>query len=219
VSIYFFIQNLILLFEYYTNGYDITIIYTIFFLAVLTGIFVIITKNPVISVLFLITLFLIMSGYLMLLGISFIGLSYILVYVGAVSILFLFILMLINIRISELVSNTSNSLVLGGLVIYIFFTNIDHIIQYISEIDILYLIPNLNISINSYSYENDILRSTLAVYWDGNLAQISHISTIGNIIYTNYFIWLILSSIILLLAMIGAIIITITDNKAIKTIF
>jgi NADH-ubiquinone oxidoreductase chain 6 len=160
-----------------------------------------------------------MASYLMLLGISFIGLSYILVYVGAVSILFLFILMLINIRVSELVSNTSNSLVLGILVIYIFFTNIEYIIQYVSEMEGVYLIPNFNMFLNNYDYSNITLKNSVAVYWDGNLSQISHISTIGNIIYTNYFIWLILSSIILLLAMIGAIIITITDNKAVKTIF
>jgi NADH-ubiquinone oxidoreductase chain 6 len=52
----------------------------------------------------------------MILGINFIGLSYLLVYVGAVSILFLFILMLINIRISELVDNSSNSVPLAILI-------------------------------------------------------------------------------------------------------
>ena len=49
----------------------------------------------------------------MILGFNFIGISYLLVYVGAVSILFLFILMLINVRISELLSNTSNSIPLA----------------------------------------------------------------------------------------------------------
>jgi NADH-ubiquinone oxidoreductase chain 6 len=51
-----------------------------------------------------------------MLGINFIGLSYLLVYVGAVSILFLFILMLINVRISELVTNNSNSIPLAILI-------------------------------------------------------------------------------------------------------
>jgi NADH-ubiquinone oxidoreductase chain 6 len=45
--------------------------------------------------------------------------------------------------------------------------------------------------------------------WDTNLVEILHITSIGNILYTNYFLWLILASIILLLAMIGTIIITI----------
>jgi NADH-ubiquinone oxidoreductase chain 6 len=150
--------------EYYTKGYEVSTIYIVFFLAILTGIFVIITKNPVISVLFLISLFLIMASYLMLLGINFIGLSYILVYVGAVSILFLFILMLINIRISELTSNTSNSLVLGLLVIYIFFTNIEYIIQYKPEIDILNILPSLSTSVNSYDYNSILLKNSTGAF-------------------------------------------------------
>jgi NADH-ubiquinone oxidoreductase chain 6 len=82
----------------------------------MSGIFVIISKNPIISVLFLIGLFLSISSYLIILGINFIGLSYILVYIGAVSILFLFILMLINVIISELHSNTSNSIPLAVII-------------------------------------------------------------------------------------------------------
>ena len=82
----------------------------------LCGILVIISKNPIVSVLFLIGLFITIAGYLMMLGINFIGLSYLLVYVGAVSILFLFILMLINVRISELVTDNSNSIPLAIMV-------------------------------------------------------------------------------------------------------
>jgi NADH-ubiquinone oxidoreductase chain 6 len=88
----------------------------------LTGLLVIISKNPILSVLFLIGLFLLVSIYLILIGIYFIGISYLLVYIGAVSILFLFILMLIDIRISELHSDTMNSIILGiilAITIYI----------------------------------------------------------------------------------------------------
>ena len=53
----------------------------------LLGILVIISKNPIVSVLFLIGLFLCISCYLILTGLNFIGLSYLLVYIGAVSIL------------------------------------------------------------------------------------------------------------------------------------
>jgi NADH-ubiquinone oxidoreductase chain 6 len=49
--------------------------------------------------------------------------------------------------------------------------------------------------------------------WDGSLAETSHISSIGNIMYTSYSIWLILTSIILLLAMVGAIVITIKQKN------
>src|SRR6201747_637755 len=106
-------NNLILLTETYTNGYRAELLDVISLLAIICGIFVIISKNPVVSVLFLIGLFLSMSSYLIMLGMNFIGLAYLLVYVGAVSILFLFILMLINVRISELMSNTSNSIPLA----------------------------------------------------------------------------------------------------------
>ena len=102
--------------ESFTNMFNSSLLNFISLAAILCGIFVIISKNPILSVLFLIGLFLSMSGYLMMLGINFIGLSYLLVYVGAVSILFLFILMLINIRISELVTDNSNSVPLAIII-------------------------------------------------------------------------------------------------------
>jgi NADH-ubiquinone oxidoreductase chain 6 len=89
-------------------------------ISVILGIFIIVTKNPVISVLFLILLFSSIACYLILLGIKFIGISYLLVYVGAVSILFLFILMLINIRVSELISDTNNNIPLALVTILTF---------------------------------------------------------------------------------------------------
>ena len=95
------------------NGYSVYSLDLLYVLAILSGILVIISKNPIISVLFLIGLFLSISGYLILTGLNFIGLAYLLVYVGAVSILFLFILMLINVRISELSIENLNSISLA----------------------------------------------------------------------------------------------------------
>ena len=99
--------------ETFTNGSNHFLLTFVSLASIFSGIFVIISKNPIVSVLFLIGLFLNVAGYLMLLGINFIGLSYLLVYVGAVSILFLFILMLINVRISELTTDNSNSIPLA----------------------------------------------------------------------------------------------------------
>jgi NADH-ubiquinone oxidoreductase chain 6 len=65
-----------------------------------------------------------------MLGISFLGLSYLLVYVGAVSILFLFILMLINVRISELLSDTSSSIPLAVLIAISFNSPINQVLPY-----------------------------------------------------------------------------------------
>lgn len=96
--------------EEVTNGYTLSFLDFIFFLSILLTMLVIISKNPIVSVLYLIGLFFNIACYLILLGISFIGLSYLLVYVGAVSILFLFILMLINVRVSELITESTNSI-------------------------------------------------------------------------------------------------------------
>ena len=109
-------SNIFILNEIITNNFNYGLLDIISLVSVLCGILVIISKNPIVSVLFLIGLFMSIAGYLMMLGINFIGLSYLLVYVGAVSILFLFILMLINVRISELVTDNSNSIPLAIMI-------------------------------------------------------------------------------------------------------
>lgn len=221
--------NLYFLNETYTNGYNVEVLDIISVIAILCGILVIIIKNPILSVLFLIGLFLSIASYLMVLGLNFIGLSYLLVYVGAVSILFLFILMLINVRISELVSNTRNSIVLAIFIAISFNFPVFEILPY--------SITNLksyNVSLTTsldriwYNYSdfltkllnlkgselsNDKLSYVTSKIWDGNLSEANHITSIGNIMYTSYSIWLILTSIILLLAMVGAIVITIKQKN------
>jgi NADH-ubiquinone oxidoreductase chain 6 len=198
------LNTLFVLLDNFVNGYNIEYTELVSVVSIICGIFVIISKNPIVSVLFLIGLFLCISGYLMLLGLNFIALSYLLVYIGAISILFLFILMLINIRISELQANTNNSLALA-LIIGTFFYYYLYIILPSSasetkKNEFLSNIINLNNNEIFYVSSNT---------WDKNLVDSSHIVTIGNVLYTNYFMWLIITSIVLLLAMVGAIIITI----------
>jgi hypothetical protein len=79
--------TLTLINESFTNGYRVEILYILSLVAILSGILVIISQNPIVSVLFLMGLFLSIASYLIILGLSFIGLSYLLVYVGAVAIL------------------------------------------------------------------------------------------------------------------------------------
>jgi len=110
------------------NGFHIGFLDAIIIISFFSGIFIIITKNPVVSVLYLILLFSSISCYLIFIGIKFIGISYLLVYVGAVSILFLFILMLINIRVSELISDTNNNIPLAIIAILAFFIPISNIL-------------------------------------------------------------------------------------------
>ena len=216
--------------ETFTNGYRVEILDVISIVSIISGIFVIISKNPIVSVLFLIGLFLSISSYLIILGINFIGLSYLLVYVGAVSILFLFILMLINVRISELLSDASNSIPLAVIITIAFNYPVYQILPYSIAAFNSYTL-DLNNTLKNVFYNNygdlfnkvfflrnnkmdngEILFVTSKI-WDGNLAETNHITTIGNIMYTSYSIWLILTSIILLLAMVGAIVITIKQKK------
>lgn len=112
--------NFIILQESISNGYRAEFLFFLSLICIFFGISVIISKNPVLSVLFLIGLFFSISIYLMMLGLYFIGLSYLLVYVGAISILFLFILMLINVRISELLTEGRNSLPLAIIAVLAF---------------------------------------------------------------------------------------------------
>ena len=191
------------LIDNYLNGYKIQLLVLISLVSLVCGIFVIISKNPIISVLFLISLFLCISTYLMLSGMTFIGIAYLLVYIGAVSILFLFILMLINVRISELQGNTNNSLPLAliiGIILYYF-------LYRILPFSDLSKISNKFLNIIYLDNKSEDLYVTSNI-WDTMLINVSHIISIGNVIYTNYFIWIVIASIILLLAMVGTIIIT-----------
>jgi len=198
-------NSLFLINEIYTNGSIPNILDIISLVAILCAMFVIISKNPIISVLFLIGLFAGISSYLIILGLTFIGLAYLVVYIGAISILFLFILMLINIRVSELQGNTNNSILLS-ILIGIFFSYTFLELAYYNLGDASFKKTLLNID------NNQILFVTSNT-WDGNLAENSHITAIGNIMYTNYSIWLVIASFILLLAMVGAIVITIKKKN------
>jgi NADH-ubiquinone oxidoreductase chain 6 len=127
-------------------GYQPFILDIISLLAILSAIMVVLTNNPIVSVLFLIALFVNISGYLMLIGINFIGLSYLLVYIGAVSILFLFVLMLINVRLSELESHRNNSLPLGYIVGIVILYFLNRAIPFKSTGSILSMFNSFNVS-------------------------------------------------------------------------
>ena len=179
-------------FGFFTIFLDLIVV-----LSVISGIFIIISKNPIVSVLHLIMLFSCISCYLIFLGIKFIGLSYLLVYVGAVSILFLFILMLINIRVSELISNTNNNIPLAILVILALFIPYNN------------LTPSTK---TNFTYDISNIFFVSSNNWDSKLVDVLDITSIGNVMYTNYSIWLLITSIILLLAMVGSIVITIKQK-------
>ena len=193
------------------NGFLSGVLDLFALISVILGIFIIVTKNPVISVLYLILLFSSIASYLILIGVKFIGISYLLVYVGAVSILFLFILMLINIRVSELISDTKNNIPLALLTILTFILLFTTALPETSDK------PSLKEQ-NLYTILQDLVNPDSLEYvtsknWDGSIVDNTDIVSIGNIMYTSYCIWLLITSIILLLAMVGAINITIKQKN------
>lgn len=156
-------------YESYLHGYVSTFFYFISLISVIIGIYIIISKNPIISVLFLIALFCSISVYLIMVGLHFLGISYLLVYVGAISILFLFILMLINIRVSELITDNKNSISLAILAALLYNYAINNILgnnAYMYDIVTKYTIILANnffenIDSQNINSANDILSSII----------------------------------------------------------
>lgn len=190
--------------------------------ALLSSVLVITSKNPVISVIFLISVFINAAGYLILLGIGFIGISYIIVYVGAIAVLFLFVIMLLNIRISDILEagsqytkNIPLALAIGLLFTYEIFTIIPFSFNNVSLLSsFLNIITNLNgLFLNSDLSTADIVYTTInPVLADTTFTNFLQIQAIGQSLYTLGAFWLIITSVILLLAMVAPIIISKKSN-------
>ena len=129
------------------------------FATLLSSVLVITSKNPVISVIFLISVFVNAAGYLIVLGLGFIGISYIIVYIGAIAVLFLFVIMMINIKLTDILETGSQytkniplALGIGSLFIYEIFTILPFSFNNVSGLSALF---NFFSSFNGllFSYE------------------------------------------------------------------
>lgn len=185
------------------------------------------SKNPVISVIFVISTFVNAAGYLILLGVNFIGISYIVIYVGAIAVLFLFVIMMINIKLTDILETGSQytknlplALAIGLLFIYILFTLIPVQFGVIRNGDSLSLlldyITNLNgiISTSNIKFVNlmDYLSMDLSIS-DTLITEFTQIEVLGHGLYTYGAVLLIVLSVILLLAMVATIIISRSEKK------
>lgn len=182
--------------------------------AVLSGVLVITSKNPVISVLFLISVFINAAGYLLLLGVGFVGISYLIVYVGAIAILFLFVVMMLNIQLTEIVSvgrEYTKNLPLGFIVGSLFFFEVLSVLPVsYSEAGELPLglfnyINGLFLGIDSPLTGSEVHMTFTGPSADDSFSELIQIEAIGQGLYTYGSLWLLLGSVILLLAMLGPI--------------
>ena len=171
--------------------------YTFSLIAIFSAIMVIASKNTVHSVFFLILDFISISCLFIMIGAEFLGMIMLIVYVGAVAVLFLFVVMMLNVAQQKnqwFVSTSDNTHIPIGLLIS------------------LVIFFELVIVVGGWKHKPDLLSSVLV----GINQNITNTHSIGNILYTDYIHLFQLSGMILLVAMIGAIVLTYRKRSGIK---
>ena len=161
----------------------------------LSSLMVISTKNPVHSVLFVILAFLNAAGIFVILHAEFLAMILIIVYVGAVAVLFLFVVMMLDFKTSLEKDNILQYMPIGLLIGLVF----------IAELVIVLINTRLDLS------NIQILSNPL-----DNFSDQSNTEAIGSILYTNYVLYFQLSGVILLVAMVGSIVLTLRDREGVK---
>ncbi|MEL6967320.1 MAG: NADH-quinone oxidoreductase subunit J [Pseudomonadota bacterium] len=156
---------------------------------------VISSRNPVHSVLFLILAFFNSAGLFMLAGAEFLALILIVVYVGAVAVLFLFVVMMLDVDFAEMRQGFLKYLPIGGLV------------GLILAVELVLVLGGI-----SFSAEG----ARVAVEPIPDLAQTDNITALGNVLYTKYIFFFQLAGMVLLVAMIGAIVLTLSHRPDVK---
>tara|TARA_B100000767_G_scaffold9603_1_gene9420 strand:- start:1026 stop:1658 length:633 start_codon:yes stop_codon:yes gene_type:complete len=172
--------------------------YTFSIIAIISAIMVTVSKNTVHSVFFLILDFISISCLFIMIGAEFLGMIMLIVYVGAVAVLFLFVVMMLNVAQQKnqwFASEESSKHIPVGLIIstVIFF--------------------ELIIVIGGWKYKPDLFDLNNAV----NNSGISNTHSLGQILYTDYVHVFQISGMILLVAMIGAIVLTFRQRTGVKT--
>ena len=172
--------------------------YTFSIIAVISAIMVTVSKNTVHSVFFLILDFISISCLFIMIGAEFLGMIMLIVYVGAVAVLFLFVVMMLNVAQQKnqwFASEASSGHIPVGLIIsvIIFF--------------------ELIIVIGGWKYKPDLFDINNSL----NNFSISNTHSLGQILYTDYIHVFQLSGMILLVAMIGAIVLTFRKRSGVKT--
>ena len=166
------------------------------FLIISSSILVIFSNNAVHSVLFLIFTFFNSAILFLLMNAEFLAMTIVIVYVGAIAVLFLFVVMMLNISESEIKEGFLKYFPFGLILIAIFITELFLIFNF----DNFPVPENVKIDINEI-----------------DLIEVSNTKLIGLFLYTDYFIIFQISGFILLLAMIGAIVLAKTDDNKIKS--
>ena len=174
-----------------------TFFYIFSFIAIVSAIMLTISKNTVHSVFYLILDFISISCLFIMIGAEFLGMIMLIVYVGAVAVLFLFVVMMLNVAQQKsewFSSRKSGSHIPVGLLVS------------------LIIFFELIIVIGGWKYKPDLLDSISL-----NIStEVSNTQSIGSVIYTEYILLFQLSGMILLVAMIGSIVLTFRHRPGLK---
>ena len=171
--------------------------YTFSFVAVVAAIMLTVSKNTVHSVFFLILDFISVSCLFIMIGAEFLGMMMLIVYVGAVAVLFLFVVMMLNVAQQNNLLTNSNE-------------NFSHIP--VGLIISLIIFFELIIVIGGWKFKPDLVTSTSLLIDQNN----TNTHSIGSVLYTDYIHVFQLSGMILLVAMIGAIVLTFRQRPGLK---
>ena len=175
---------------------QIVVFYIFAVVAVASGVMVIAARNPVHSVLFLILAFFNSAGLFVLLGAEFLAMILVIVYVGAVAVLFLFVVMMLDIDFVQLRSGFMRYLPVGALIGFI-------------------LLAELLLIFGSWIIAPGIA-SLQAAALPANAAALTNTRALGDILYTRYIFAFQAAGVILLVAMIGAIVLTLRQRVGVR---
>ena len=157
------------------------------------GFFTVVSRNPVHSVLWLILAFLSAAGLFVLLGAEFVAMLLIIVYVGAVAVLFLFVVMMLDVDFAELKAEMTKYMPLALLIGVV-------------------ILMQLGLAYGAWETADGATAARTAIAPEG----VENTAALGLLIYDRYFLIFQLSGLILLVAMIGAIVLTLRHRKDVK---
>ncbi len=164
-------------------------------LVILSGLMVVSARNPVHAVMFLIFAFINAAGIFLLLGAEFLAMTLVIVYVGAVAVLFLFVVMMLDIDFAELRSGYMKYFPIGAVIG-------------------LAVLGELIALFGAWKTKNGLTVTKMPM--DPELAAVTNTEALGRILFTEYIFYFEIVGIILLTAMIGAIILTHRKNDRAK---
>ena len=189
----------------WTQG-TLTLLYYLFSGGLLLSAFMVIySANPVHSVLFLILVFCGASGLLLLLEAEFLAMLFLVVYVGAIAVLFIFVVMMLNIKVHKMQEELLRFVPIGSFIALVFFLELffllggDFLPQWSQRLWI--------------SGSKEMVQ---APQWFQQMDGLTNLQCFGQLLYTHYFYYFLAAGLILLVALLGTIVLTLQTHRKVK---